>query len=372
MQVTILSNSKGGVFAVTMQWAKGLIRKGCDVNIFFLLHSRETKNLTPSKHMHFNYFTGPFFIPNLRTFIAFLVYDHPNIVHTNFAWLGPLAIFKKWIFKTHFIYTIHGLPQPWLESSLLYKIAYTIEHSLLHFVASQSSVVVAVSYYVKEMLKKQYSIESEVIYHGIDADRFRPMHKAGNKRMLQYEENDFLVLFVGKMHPAKDPLTLVRSIHEVIKENKNVHLAMIGDGELYQEVRDEVLKLDLSGNVKLLGQMNHVKLQLWYNAAELFVLTSISESFGMTLLEAMASGLPIIASNSTACPEVVGNAGLLFTQGDYNDLARKIVRLVSDDNLLRILRDRSLKRVRRVFSWNDKIDKYYELYRKTIGEAIHG
>jgi glycosyltransferase involved in cell wall biosynthesis len=372
MKVTILSNSKGGVFTVTMQWAKGLVRKGCNVNIFFLTQSKEARRLVSSECMHFYYFTNSFFLPNLRTLAIFLLHDHPDVVHINIAWFGPLAIFKKHVLKIPFIYTSHGVPQPWLEPSLLYRIAYTVEHYLLRFVASQSSVVVAVSNYVKEMLKKQYGIDSEVIYHGIDADKFKPKNKAESKRRLGYKETDFMVLFVGKMHPIKDPLTVVRSIHEVVKKNANVYLVMIGSGELFQEVENEIVKLNLSDHVKMLGQMDGLKLRLWYSAADLFVFASVSEAFGMVLLEAMASGLPVIASNSGACPEVAGNAGLLFNHEDHNGLARKIMRLASDDELSKILRNRSLRRARKVFSWDDKVDEYWKLYRKTAGEVTNG
>lgn len=372
MRVTMLSNSKGGLFTITMSWARGLVRKGCDVNVFFLTQSKEATHLVSSERMHFYYFTNSFFLPNLRTLLIFLLHDHPDVVHINLAWFGPLAIFKKHVLKIPFIYTSHGVPQPWLEPSLLYRIAYTVEHYLLRFVASQSSVVVAVSNYVKEMLKKQYGIDSEVIYHGIDVGKFKPKNKAESKRRLGYKETDFMVLFVGKMHPVKDPLTVVRSIHEVVKKNTNVYLVMIGSGELYQEVENEIVKLNLSDHVKMLGQMDGLKLRLWYSAADLFVFASVSEAFGMVLLEAMASGLPVIAPSSAACPEVVGNAGLLFNHGDHNGLARKIMRLASDDELSRILRNRSLRRVRKVFSWDDKVDKYWKLYRKMVGEVIYG
>jgi glycosyltransferase involved in cell wall biosynthesis len=366
MKVTILSNSKGGVFTVTMQWAKGLARKGCDVNIFFLTQSKEARHLVSSERIHFYYFTTSFFLPNLRALITFLIHDNPDVIHINFAWFGPLAIFKKCMFKTPFIYTLHGLPQPWLEPLLMYKIAYTIEHGLLCFVASQSSVVVAVSNYVKEMLKKRYGVDSEVIYHGIDADRFKPENKIQSRRELGYKETDFIVLFVGKMHPYKDPLTLIKAISVAVKKNANLHLVMIGDGELYTEVEKEISKLNLSSHVRLFRRVDDQTLEMLYDAADMFVLPSVNEAFGMTLLEAMASGLPVIASNSGACPEVVGNAGIIFNQGDHRDLAEKIMELFHDEELSKKLARASLKRAKETFSWEDKIHHYFRLYKGAI------
>jgi len=367
MKVTILSNSKrGGLFNVTMQWAKGLLRKGCDVNIFFLMQSEEAKRLVPSEHIHFHYFTTSNFLPNLRALATFLIHDHPDVIHINFAWFGPLAIFKKCVSKTPFIYTLHGLPQPWLEPALLYKIAYTIEHCLLRFVASQSSVSVTVSNYVKDTLKKRYGIDSQVIYHGIEAGRFKPKNKTQSKHKLGYKEADFIVLYVGKLHYTLmlEPLTLIKAISVAVEKNTNLHLIMIGDGELYTEVEKEISKLYLSNHVRLFRRVDDQMLEMLYDAADMFVLPSINEAFGMVLLEAMASGLPVIASNSGACPEIIGNVGVLFNQGDHIDLAEKIITLSFDKGLSRKLAKAGLKRVKDKFCWKDKIDKYWELYKK--------
>jgi glycosyltransferase involved in cell wall biosynthesis len=365
MKVTILSNSKGGVFTVTMQWAKGLARKGCDVNIFFLTQSKEAKRLVPSEHIRFHYFTTSNFLLNLRAIFKFLIHDRPDVIHTNFASLGLLAIFKKYVFKTPFIFTSHGIPESWLQLSLSDKIAYTIEYYLLPLVTSQSSTVVAVSKYVKDMLKKRYNVDSEVIYHGIDANIFKPKNKAQSKRKLGYKEKDFVILSIGKLHPSKDPLTLIKAISKAVEKNASLRLIMIGDGELYEEAKNEIRKRNLSNYTKLLNYVDSEKLHIWYAAADIFVLPSVGEAFGMTLLEAMASGVPVIASNSGACPEVIGNAGILFNQGNYTKLAEKILFLSHEKELSRKLREAGLKRVREIFSWEDKIDQYLKLYKIT-------
>jgi glycosyltransferase involved in cell wall biosynthesis len=370
MKVTILSNSKGGVFAVTMQWARGLVREGCNVNIFFLTQSEEAKHLRFSKRVHLNYLTTSNFLPNLRAIVKFLIYDHPDIIHTNFASFGLLAIFKKYVFKIPFIFTSHGIPESWLQLSLIDKIVYTIEYYLLPFVASQSSAVVAVSTYVKDMLKRRYNIDSEVVYHGIDVDKFERENKTRNKSKLGYKETDFITFFVGKLHPCKDPLTLIRSISKAVEKNPNLFLIIVGDGELYEEVETEVIKLNLLRYVKILRQVTNKKVKTLYNVADVFVLSSVGEAFGMTLLEAMASGVPVIASNSGACPEVIGNAGILFDRGNYTELAEKILSLSYNKELSRKLSEAGLKRVKETFSWEDKIKQYLKLYKDSMALGI--
>jgi glycosyltransferase involved in cell wall biosynthesis len=213
------------------------------------------------------------------------------------------------------------------------------------------------------MLKRRYNVDSEVIYHGVDANTFKPRNKAQSKRELGYEETDFVVLFIGKLHPYKDPLTLIKAFSEAVKKNTNLCLAMIGEGELYQEVNKKISELNLLNRVKLFRRVSDERLKILYNAADLFVLPSVGEAFGMTLLEAMASGVPVIASNSGACLEVVGNAGILFSRGNHIELAEKILRLSHEKELSRKLSEAGMKRVRETFSWEDKIDQYLKLYK---------
>jgi glycosyltransferase involved in cell wall biosynthesis len=141
---------------------------------------------------------------------------------------------------------------------------------------------------------------------------------------------------------------------------------MVGSGELYEEIKKEASILNISSHVKLIGYVDHHTLKLYYDAADLLVLPSVTEALGNVLLEAMAFGLPIIASNTGACPEIVGDAGILFKQGDYNDLSEKIMTMKYDKELLKKLGDTGLMRVKNVFTWKEKINQYLNLYNTLI------
>jgi glycosyltransferase involved in cell wall biosynthesis len=167
------------------------------------------------------------------------------------------------------------------------------------------------------------------------------------------------------MHPCKDPLTLVKAISEVIGKNASLRLIMIGDGELYGEVKNEIRERNLSNYTKLLNHMGRESLKMWYAAADVFALPSVGEAFGMTLLEAMASGTAVIASNSGSCPEVIGNAGIMFSRGNHIELGEKILFLSYDKGLSRKLSENGPKRVKETFSWEDKIERYLKLYRNS-------
>ncbi|MEM3587017.1 MAG: glycosyltransferase family 4 protein, partial [Candidatus Jordarchaeaceae archaeon] len=110
------------------------------------------------------------------------------------------------------------------------------------------------------------------------------------------------------------------------------------------------------------SQLRLDELALLYRAADVFVLPSINEAFGMVILEAMASGTPCIVSNSGACPEIVQDCGLIFEQGNYLDLAEKILQVLENNNLAQTLASKGYESSRKVFSWEKAVAQYEKLY----------
>jgi glycosyltransferase involved in cell wall biosynthesis len=359
----MLSSSRGGVFSYTVDLVRGLFRKGCWFNVYLLEESERARRLMDTLQVNPKSLTVSGLVPNFGSLIDFLLRDRPEVIHTNFAVLGSLAVFKKFAFGTRFIYTVHGIPQPWLESSFFEKVKYTLEKMLLPFVASHASAVIVISNYVKNELKTTYGLDSEVIYNGIEADRFRGANRRKSKKQLGYAEEECLGLYVAKLHPYKDPLTLVRALNKAAQVNENLRLALIGTGELRKKVDQAIRRLNLSTRIRIVEHLTEEDLKLYYSAADFFVLTSTNEAFGIVLLEAMASGLPIIASDSGACSEVINGAGILFVQGDFSDLANKMVMLSRDGELRRKLAKAGYSRVRETFSLESMIERYWKLYK---------
>jgi glycosyltransferase involved in cell wall biosynthesis len=216
------------------------------------------------------------------------------------------------------------------------------------------------------MLKKRFHLESRVIYNGVNSNNFRPKDKRRSKKLLGYKERTFIILFIGKLSPYKDPLTLLNGFYKAMRmSDKNLRLVIIGKGELLKDIKNAIQRLDLSQHVTLHKYVSNERIRLHYSAADLFVLPSYNEAFGIVLLEAMASGLPVIASNTGACQEVLLDAGVTFNQGDSSDLARKIMKLSVDKNKLEILASKSLNRAKQ-FSWKDISQDYLNLYKSML------
>jgi glycosyltransferase involved in cell wall biosynthesis len=371
MKVTMLSNAKGGLFSFSKNLIHNLVNlPKCKykIKLIFLEQTKKNELISDSKNIKQSTFTNAKFAPNLPTILDFFLFDRPDILHINFALFWSLAVFKKYVFKTPFILTLHGFPQPWLEPSFGSKIKYILESMSIPFAARHASAIVTVSNFVKKMLRINYGLNSEVIYNGIEINTFIPTEKELAKKQMGYEKKQCVILFVGNLHPYKDPLTLIKAFNEAIKTNNNLRLIIVGAGELDKEVNHTIKELNIQNYVNIYKQLNDEELRRCYIASDIFVLPSINEAFGIVLLEAMASGAVVIASNSGACPEIIQNAGILFAQGNHLDLAEKIIKTSSNKTLLEKLRNKGITRVGN-FSWKETSNKYWTLYQKIINHV---
>jgi glycosyltransferase involved in cell wall biosynthesis len=173
------------------------------------------------------------------------------------------------------------------------------------------------------------------------------------------------ILFVGTIEPRKNLPTLLRAFRRMRDNYKTqAVLAIAGHrGWLVEEVDQTLAELKLGDSVQFLGGVANEELVYLYNAARLFVFPSHYEGFGLPPLEAMACGTPVVASNVSSLPEVVGDAALLITPEDVDGLAVAMWRVLSDENLRRDLRAKGLKRAQ-TFSWERAARATLEVYRR--------
>ena len=292
--------------------------------------------------------------------------DHnADLVHISYAFASlPLLHFQH---ISRLVYTIHGIPQPELESEPLFKLGYTLERVSLKHVAMRAARVVAISNYVRDLLKTNYGVEACVIRNGVDTELFHPP-EAGSRNLLRSRMHlpveRRIVLFVGRLHPSKDPLTLIRSIPRVISKIPNAYFVLVGDGPMKPVVESEIARLKLENFCKLIPRLQHSSLPAWYQLSNLFVSSSPREMLGIAVLEAMSSGLPVIASDSGGPREVLGSSGFLFKVGDPNDLGEKISSVIIDEKAALETGRKAREKVIRDFRWEDVAGKYASLYNE--------
>jgi sugar transferase (PEP-CTERM/EpsH1 system associated) len=230
--------------------------------------------------------------------------------------------------------------------------------------ASQlSSKVVAVSHdaaAVARELEKVPARHVEVVHNGIDLDRFHANPSPFS------QANEFRAVHVARLNRVKDQVTLLRATQLVSTELAGFRLDIIGDGPAREELLQLSSELGLQSHVHFHGMQEDVPDRL--AQADMFVLSSVSEGICLTLLEAMAAGLPVVATDVGGNGEIVdaGYTGLLVPARDPAAMAVAIVRLCRKAEESRQMGQRGRARVEKLFSVQSMVAKYEALYRELL------
>ncbi len=210
-----------------------------------------------------------------------------------------------------------------------------------------------------------------VVYPGVEA-RFRPLDDPATLSAVRerYRLPERFILHVGTLEPRKNLERLVEAYALLPQRGISTHEVGLvlagGRGWLYEGVFKVVERLGLGDLVVFTGFVRDEDLPALYNLADLLVFPSMYEGFGLPPLEAMACGTPVVASNTSALPEVVGEAGLLVSPTDVQALAEAMVSGLQDEGLRARLRARGLEQARR-FTWAQAAQETLRVYRRVIG-----
>jgi glycosyltransferase involved in cell wall biosynthesis len=231
--------------------------------------------------------------------------------------------------------------------------------------------VVAVGEAVRHALIANEGISAAriaLIYNGVDLSPYR---KSGTDRdavrkELGLQPVDFALIQVARLDYLKDHVTAVKTLERVTRRQPNTHLILIGTGEEESKIRQAIADRRLESSVKLLGLRTDVPRLL--TAADCFLLTSISEGIPLTIIEAMAAGLPVVATRVGGMSEVVvdGTTGLLSPAGADESLAEHILSLASDPELRRRLAQAGKERAFKFFSEDRMNAAYQRLYQELV------
>ncbi len=226
--------------------------------------------------------------------------------------------------------------------------------------AKHADLQIAISCDIAIRCRKNFGYSPLVVPVGVDLERFT--HPAKNIMLKQRyaRKGENLILTVCRLEPRKDIPTLIDAAKIVSKANSGINFIIVGNGIKRHEIEERITASNLE-RVFLTGQVSDEQLPSYYKIADLFVLPTLYEGFGIVLLEAMASGLPIISTTAQAVPEVVGDAGILVLPKNPELLAEEILRVIGDKDLRKSLSESGLERVKR-YSWNNLIVEYERAY----------
>jgi len=201
-----------------------------------------------------------------------------------------------------------------------------------------------------------------VVHNGYD-ENYRKVQNAQWIRE-KYSGGKPYLLFVGTLEPRKNVSALIRAFYNLRRED--LRLILAGNRGWDTEAIDHLIEeLKLKEKVIIPGYVPEADLIALYNMAEIFVYPSLYEGFGIPLIEAMACGAPVITSNTSSMPEVIGDAGLLINPAEVDDLTAKMKRVLSDDSLRKRMVEAGTRRAKN-FGWAKCARETREVYKSRV------
>lgn len=262
--------------------------------------------------------------------------------------------------------TVHGKNYFWEKWRR--RVAYRL--------VSRHGSLVAVSADLKRFICDKVGVAEErvqVIYNGVAAAQpVADVDAQTCKAELAIEGRYPVLGVVGSLYSVKGHRFLISAMPEIIRMWPGAVLLVIGRGELEASLKAQVEQLGIVANVRFLGMRQDVPRLL--SVLDVFVLPSLSEGLSLALLEAMASGKPVVATAVGGNPELVdqGQTGFLVSSEDAGSLATKLVELMQDPLTMQRFSAQGAKRVRQLFSLEHMVGQYRALYRTLLSSEDHG
>jgi glycosyltransferase involved in cell wall biosynthesis len=276
-----------------------------------------------------------------------------------------------------FVVTIHDCIHLRFPQYLPNPGAFYYARAMMSMAARRSRRVLTVSEASKDDILFYFDIPEskvEVIYNALDerlAGEPTPDETAHGRDRFQLDKP--FVLYTGNIKPHKNVDRLIDAFALLrLKRADDVKLLIIGDeASKYPNLRRLVHRHQLHGHVRFLGFVPDATLAVLYRLAAVFVFPSLYEGFGLPPLEAMAAGAPVVTSNISSLPEVVGDAALLIDPMDSQEIATAIGRVLDDPRLRADLISRGRARVK-TFSWERSVARTRQVYAELIRTPANG
>jgi len=324
---------KGGIGNVAHDFSKMLAETGNEITVFTPDYGQilEEKHdfkiilLKPWLRMGLGSFSPQLFFKLSNFDVVYLHY--PFFGTAEVVWLAKILFPKKFKLIINFLMDVDS-------SSFLFKILSLPTRVIRNSLFKRADTIICASLdYVKNSdiakIYKKYPAKFKEIPFGVDTDKFAPSSQ-------KKDSNIKNILFVGaldKAHYFKGVDILLKTLSNIQHPTSNIQI--VGDGDLKPQYEKQTKELNINDKVEFLGKVPDEELPKVYQQADLFVLPSINknEAFGLVLLEAMACGVPIIASDLPGVRTVFenGKQGLLAKPADSEDLKNKIEKILADE-----------------------------------------
>ena len=289
----------------------------------------------------------------------------------------PHLFWKPQSVPCPYVVTVHDLLDHMYKLNSNSSFKQSIHFQLTKRTLRQAARILAVSNFSKKDTERLFHIPAdkiEVIYNALD-DRFRQGHATDADRRLiaeRYQVTYPFLLYAGRISPHKNVVRIIEAFAalkgELEKDGQypDLKLIIIGD-ELskHPDLRRTVIKTRVQNDVRFLGFVPIGVLRIFYDLAKIFVFPSLYEGFGLPPLEAMAHGTPVVTSNTSSIPEVVGNAAVMVNPENVFEIMHALHNVLLDQAVREKLKARGMLQAKR-FSWDESVQRMLEVYREVV------
>lgn len=312
----------------------------------------------------------PFATRFARTMLFFWKYrnDQFDIIH----WFQPRLYPFFWFAPArHIVVTAHGAGD--ITAGGKFPFSRRVFNFLMRHFNAQIDAIIGDSEFGRQEIIEWYRVASErvhAIYLG-GAEEYRPLDKETAQQRIKerYGISSPFILDISRHVAHKNIPTLIRAYAQVQQEGSNVpKLVVVGFRSFaYEAAQAEAQRVPRPADILFIDYIAPEDLNALYAAAEIFVFPSLNEGFGLPIVEAFASGTPVITSEATSMPEIAGDAALLVNPQDEADIAQKIKNLLDDPLLHEQFRQSGLERARK-FRWSETAKDTAVLYQRIAGQ----
>lgn len=362
----------GGSGVLATELGKALAAKGCQVHFISYALPQRLNRFVENVFFHeVELTTYPLFEHSLyglsltSKMIEVVEYEKLDLLHVHYAIPHATSaymakqILRKQNSDIKIITTLHGtdITLVGLEPSFLPLVKFSIE---------ESDGVTAVSKFLKETTLTNYNIDKdiEVIYNFVDTDVYKPVCNEQFKKHIAPEGEKILV-HTSNFRKVKRVPDTIRVLKEVQKKIP-AKLVLVGDGPERSETERIARELGVHKDVVFLGKQDGLAEIL--SSGDIFLMPSQSESFGLSALEAMACGLPVISSSVGGLPELVrhNETGFIAEIGDTDRMAKYAVELLTNEKKYKYFVDNCIKLANTKFNKTQIVPQYVEYYKKVL------
>lgn len=235
----------------------------------------------------------------------------------------------------------------------------------------RAEAIITVSEFSKKEIMKIYGVGDQkikVIYEAPETIFSSIPDENGIETIKKrYDTGERFLLYVGSILNRRPVEILIKAFSRVLKESGELKLVIVGENRTSPKKDFDGLSesLGISNSVIHLDYVSDTELALLYRAAQIFIYPSLYEGFGLPVLEAMASGTPVIVTNVTSLPEVVGDSGILIDNINENEMAEAIMKFIRDKSLRNVYSQRGKKRAEE-FSWHRSARMHLDLFSEGL------